>query len=55
MQLILPMILRTQGLRGCHDDMGHLQIERTLDLLKDRFYWPAMTEDTSRHIRQCER
>ena len=37
------------------DDLGHLGIERTLDLLRDQFYWPRMVEDTVRHIRQCER
>ena len=35
--------------------MGHLGIERTLDLLRDQFFWPSMTEDTTIHIRQCER
>ena len=35
MQLVLPTALRLQALKGCHDDMGHLGIERTLDLLRD--------------------
>ena len=35
MQLILPITLRTQALGGCHHDLGHLGIERTLDLLTD--------------------
>ena len=55
MQLILPTTFRVQALRGCHDDLGHLGIERTLYLLRDQFYWPGMTEDMTRHIRQCER
>ena len=55
MQLVLPATLRTQALKGCHDELGNLGIERTLDLLRDQFYWPGMTEDVTRHIRQCER
>ena len=55
MQLVLPTTFRIQALKGCHDDLGHLGIERTLDLLRDRFYWTGMTEDVTRHIRQCER
>ena len=55
MQLVLPTSLRTQALKGCYNDLGHLGIERTLDLLRDQFYWPGMTEDVTRHIRQCER
>ena len=50
MQLVLPTALRLQALKGCHD-LGHLGIERTLDLLRDKFYWPGMTENMTRHIR----
>ena len=32
MQLVLPTTLRLQALKGCHDDLRHLGIERTLDL-----------------------
>ena len=55
MQLVLPTTLRLQALKGCHDDLGHLGIERTLDLLRYQFYWPGMTEDATRHIQHCER
>ena len=51
MQLILPMTLRIKALRGCHDDLGHLGIERTSDLFRDQFYWPSMIKDVTRHIR----
>ena len=37
-KLVLPTALRFQALKGCHDDLGHLEIERTLDLLRDSFY-----------------
>ena len=55
MQLIIPTTFRIQALKGCHDDLQHLGIERTLDLFRDQFYWSSMTEDMTRHIRQCER
>ena len=45
MQLMVPTTLRLQALKGYHDDLGHLGIERTLDLLRDQFYWPGMTEE----------
>ena len=35
MQLVLPGSYRKQALQGCHDDLGHLGIERTIDLLRD--------------------
>ena len=34
-QLVLPESFRTQALKGCYDDLGHLGAERTLDLLRD--------------------
>ena len=47
MQLILSTTFRIQALKGCHEDLGHLGIERTLDLLRDQFYWPDMTGDVT--------
>ena len=34
---------------ACYNDVGHLGIERCLDLLKDRFYWPNMNVDLEEH------
>ena len=55
MQLVLPEVFRKQALQGCHDDLGHLRIEWTIDLLRDHFYWPGMLTDTTKHIKQCKR
>ena len=55
MQLVLPESFRKQALQGCHDDLGYLGIEWTIDLLRDHFYWHGMMEDMTRHIKQCER
>ena len=41
-------------MKACHDDVGHLGLERYLDLLKDRFYWVVMTTDTGNHIQTCK-
>ena len=56
MQLVLLTTLRLQALKGCHDDLGHLGIERILDLLRDQFYWPGMTKmqlDISNTVRDA--
>ena len=50
-----PYKFEDASFKGCCDDLVHLGIERTLDLLRDQFHWPGMTEDMTRHIRQCER
>ena len=55
MKLVLPEVLRKQALQSCHDDLGHLRIEWTIDLIRDCFYWPQMLGEETRHIKQCER
>ena len=37
----------------CHDEMGHLGMDRTLLVLQDRVYWPGMSKDVRNHIRTC--
>ena len=54
-QFVLPKPYWKQFLEACHDNMGHLGIERTTALLRDRFYWPSMTEDIEHHIKSCQR
>lgn len=44
-QLVLPESLCGMVLTCLHDDMGHLCIERTLDLIRSRFYLPRMIVD----------
>ena len=55
MQLVLPEIFRKQALQGCHDDLGHLGVGRTTDLLRDHFYWPGMFTDIIKHVKHCKR
>ena len=38
---------------ACHDDIGYLGINHTLNLLPDRFYWPDMKLDVEQHIKTC--
>lgn len=54
-QLVLPECLRPAVLRNLHDEMGHLGIERTLDLVRTRFFWPKMANDVEHKIKTCGR
>lgn len=54
-QLVLPREFRAMALEGLHDHMGHLGRDRTLSLVRDRFYWPRMTTDVEERIRACGR
>ena len=54
-QFVLPQPYWKQALEACHDNMGHLGIERTTSLLRDRFYWPSTLEDIEKYIKSCRR
>ena len=54
-QFVLPAPYRKRMVLACHDEMGHLGMDRTLLLLQDRVYWPGMSKDVRQHIRTCDR
>ncbi|KAL0186035.1 hypothetical protein M9458_017705, partial [Cirrhinus mrigala] len=54
-QLVLPAELRNTVLTSLHDHMGHMGVDRTLDLVRARFYWPKMVKDVERKVRTCGR
>lgn len=54
-QLVLPKKYQPMVLRSLHDESGHLGVERTIDLVKDRFYWPKMNSEIEQYIKNCGR
>ena len=54
-QFVLPAPYQRCIILACHDEMGHLGMDRTLLLLQDRVYWPGMSKDEREHIRTCDR
>lgn len=54
-QLVLPEELRETVLMSLHDNMGHMGKDRTLDLVRARFYWPRMASDIERKVKTCNR
>ena len=54
-QFVFPKPYWKQALEACHDNMGHLGIERATSLLRDWFFWPSMQEDIEHHIKTCPR
>lgn len=53
-QLILPQSYRQLALEGLHDATGHMSVDRTMDFVRARFYWPHMQTDVDNKIKQCE-
>lgn len=54
-QLVLPKKYQPMVLRSLHDESGHLGVERTINLVKARFYWPKMNAEIEQYINSCGR
>ena len=54
-QFVLPKRFIHKVILTCHNDNGHVGMERTLGLLQGRFFWPKMAEDVCIHIHTCAR
>ena len=52
-QLVLPQRFHSKILQSVHDDMGHQGLEKTMELLQERFYWPTMAVDACNWVSQC--
>ena len=52
-QLVLPQRFHSKILSSVHDDMGHQGLEKTMELLQKRVYWPTMDADASNWVSQC--
>lgn len=50
-QFVAPELLRSSILTCLHDNMGHMGLERTLDLVRSRFYWHKMATDVEKKIK----
>lgn len=53
LQLVMPAEFREVVLHSLHDDMGHLGVERVIQLLRARFYWPRMAHEAEEYVRNC--
>lgn len=54
-QLVLPKEHHQTVFHELHREMGHLGVERTVNLIQDRFYWARMYSDIEHFVTQeCE-
>ena len=54
-QLLLPATLREKVITSLHYDTGHQGLERSLQMIRERCYWPKMYSDIENWIKKCER
>ena len=54
-QLVVPSCLTEYVLRSIHNQMGHPGRDKTLSLIRDRFFWPGQYQDVDDWIKGCKR
>lgn len=54
-QILVPKCLQLKVLSSLHDAHGHQGVERTLQLVRSRCYWPYMDKDVEKYCSGCER
>ena len=52
---VVPPQYRPDAIKGCHDDFGHQGRDRTVSLLKERFWWPGMVTEAHKRVSTCNR
>lgn len=51
-QLVLPKQHRSTVFKKLHNEMGHQGVDRTVSLIRDRFYWPYMQKEIEEYVMQ---
>lgn len=52
-QLVLPDKHKITALKELHNQMGHQGIDRTVLLIRDRFFWPYMQREIEQYVMSC--
>ncbi|KAK3715030.1 hypothetical protein QZH41_002673 [Actinostola sp. cb2023] len=53
--LVLPKSLRSQVLKGAHNQCGHQGRERTEQLIRQRCWWSGLCKDVKQWLTDCEK
>ena len=55
LQLVIPKSLRNNILKDLHEGVvgGHLGEDKTLDRVRERFYWPGYNADVCQWVKTC--
>lgn len=55
-QLVIPKTMREKVLQYHHDipSAGHLGYDKTLDKIRQSFYWPGMSDHVKQYCKRCD-
>lgn len=49
----VPVAMETAIMRKCHDEMGHLGVEKTVSIIMYNYWFPDMKQKIVKYIRNC--
>ena len=52
-RLYIPKQIRGDLLRQLHDDMWHIGIDKTYELIGRKYFWPGLYKDVTKHVNSC--
>ena len=55
LEFVVPTHKRRAAIDGCHRFASHQGRDCTVSLIKERFWWPSMIQDTMNSVRNCAR
>lgn len=50
---LVPKGVRWQILKDCHDDIGHFSLEKTLDKVKQTYWFPKLNKFVKKYVQSC--
>lgn len=50
---VVPKGVRWQILKACHDDIGHFSVDKTLDKIKQIYWFPKMNKFVKKYVQSC--
>ena len=53
LRIVIPDSLKTTILQHFHDNNSHLGIDKTFDLISQRYYWKSMFTDVANYVSLC--
>ncbi|XP_063920326.1 uncharacterized protein LOC135135234 [Zophobas morio] len=49
----VPPLMESQILTMCHDNFGHVGVDKTMEYLKRSYWFPSIKEKVKNHVRNC--
>ena len=53
LKLVISKHLKDLVLKACHDDVGHLGIDKTYDRVKTHYHWEGVYRDIVHYVSNC--